>query len=168
MGWMFYGCSILKQINGLNIFNTNKVTNMKSMFQECKELEYLDLSNFNTSNVTVMSWMFSGCNKLKQVKGINNFNINKPTVDEMFNDCDNLGIFILKFLSTNQEINNFSMICHKSDIFSNVIQKLYLKFPKFDKNNIEFTANGGIIDSSKTLEKNNIKKNTSILMCEFD
>ena len=168
MGWMFYGCNILKEIKGINNFNTNKVTNMKSMFQECNALEYLDLSNFNTSNATDMSWMFNGCNKLKQIKGINNFNINKTTIDEMFNDCDKLGILILKFNSTEQSITNFPMICHKSDIFSNVLQKLYLKFPQFKSKNIQFTANGGIIDTSITLEKNNIKNSTSILVCDFE
>ena len=32
---------------------------MSRMFKECKELEYLDLSNFNTENVTDMSFMFN-------------------------------------------------------------------------------------------------------------
>ena len=48
---MFNECHKLKQIKGINKFNTNIVTNMRVMFQECYELEYLDLSNFNTSNV---------------------------------------------------------------------------------------------------------------------
>ena len=37
----------LKAIKGINNFNTLKVTKMTTMFQECYELEYLDLSNFN-------------------------------------------------------------------------------------------------------------------------
>ena len=36
---------------------------MKAMFQLCKELEYLNLSNFNTENVNDMSCMFALCNK---------------------------------------------------------------------------------------------------------
>ena len=44
------------------------------MFHQCKELEYLDISNFNTSNVTDLKKMFDRCYKLKQIKGINNFN----------------------------------------------------------------------------------------------
>ena len=46
------------------------------MFQQCNELEYLDLSNFDTSKVTDMSFMFSECYKLKEIKGINKFNTN--------------------------------------------------------------------------------------------
>ena len=49
---MFSGCSSLKEIKGINNFNTINATNMGGMFQGCYELEYLDLSNFNTMNVT--------------------------------------------------------------------------------------------------------------------
>ena len=35
------------------------------MFQECNELESLNLSNFNTSKVKDISFMFNKCNKLK-------------------------------------------------------------------------------------------------------
>ena len=36
---------------------------MRRMFQECNELEYLDLSNFNTYNANDMGWMFNECHK---------------------------------------------------------------------------------------------------------
>ena len=65
MGYMFSKCYKLKEIKGINNFNTYTVTNMKAMFQECNEIEYLDLSNFNTSNVTDLSYIFFNCNKLK-------------------------------------------------------------------------------------------------------
>ena len=44
---------------------------MKAMFQECSELEYLDLSIFNTSKVTNMSYMFNKCNNLKYLNLMN-------------------------------------------------------------------------------------------------
>ena len=58
---MFHECKNLKEIKGLNIFNTNKVTNMCAMFQRCYEIDYLDLSNFDTSNVTNIGGMFNDC-----------------------------------------------------------------------------------------------------------
>ena len=70
MSFMFTDGNKLKKIQGLNKFNTSKVTNMNSMFDECKELEYLDLSNFDTSKVTDISEMFCNCKKLR-IKGIN-------------------------------------------------------------------------------------------------
>ena len=62
---MFYGCSSLKELN-LNNFNTNNVTDMRSMFYGCSSLKELNLNNFNTNNVTNMRSMFSRClNELK-------------------------------------------------------------------------------------------------------
>ena len=51
---------------------------MRIIFQECNELEYLDLSNFNTANVTTMAFMFYNCNKLK-ILNLLNFTINCET-----------------------------------------------------------------------------------------
>ena len=69
---MFYNCHKLKEIKGINKFNTNQVTKMNAIFQECKELEYLDLSIFDTSKVNSMRIMFYNCHKLKEIKGIIN------------------------------------------------------------------------------------------------
>jgi len=78
----------LKKIKGINNFITSCVSSMRGMFNECNELEYLNLSNFNTSNVEDMGWMFNGCNKLKEIKGIENFNTIK--------DIDKLNISAFK------------------------------------------------------------------------
>ena len=62
---------------------------MRTMFQECNELIYLDLSNFNTSNVTNMSYMFNECHKLKEIKGINKFDTNNvKDMNSMFQECN--------------------------------------------------------------------------------
>ena len=73
MSEMFCECNNLKEIKGINNFITINVTNMIAMFQNCTELEYLDISSFNTSKVTDMAFMFNECLKLKEIKGINNF-----------------------------------------------------------------------------------------------
>ena len=85
---------------------------MGAMFQECNELEYLDLSNFDTSNVIDMGNMFFGCHKLKEIKGINNFNTNKVTnMNGMFQDCNELEYLILyKFNNSNAPINNKELL----------------------------------------------------------
>ena len=54
MKCMFNECHNLKEIKGINKINSSKVNNMSAMFQLCKEIKYLDLSNFDTSNVTYM------------------------------------------------------------------------------------------------------------------
>ena len=65
MSGMFLNCYKLRQIIGINNFNTANDTTMLSMFQLCKELEYIYLNNFDTSNATDMKFMFSSCYKLK-------------------------------------------------------------------------------------------------------
>ena len=62
---MFYNCKSLTNLD-LSNFNTQNVTDMRSMFYNCKSLTSLDLSNFNTQNVTDKGWMFFGCELLKK------------------------------------------------------------------------------------------------------
>ena len=80
---------------------------MRGMFEECEELEYLDLSNFNTSNVTNMEFMFKRCYKLKEIKGINNFDISKvENKEEMFEECKELSYSDLSDFNISSNINN--------------------------------------------------------------
>jgi len=75
---------------------------MASMFQGCKELLYLDLSNFNTINVTNMGLMFNECHKLKEIIGINNLNTFKAKdMTGLFQDCNEL-IYL--------DLSNFNII----------------------------------------------------------
>ena len=87
---MFSECKKLKEIKGINNFNTSKLIYMECMFSACGELEYLDLSNFNISKVIDMKGMFSFCHKLKQIKGISNFNTSQiNNKNEIFFGCIN-------------------------------------------------------------------------------
>ena len=62
-GW-FTGLRSLKRYRGFEYLNTSQVTDMKGMFEGCRSLRTLDLSNFDTAKVTDMSWMFDGCDSL--------------------------------------------------------------------------------------------------------
>ena len=44
MGYMFNEYLKLKEIKGIDKFNTSEVTTMKGMFQWCQEIKYLNLS----------------------------------------------------------------------------------------------------------------------------
>ena len=101
ISFMFDECSKLKKIKGLDKFNTINVTKMKGTFQNCSELENLDLSNFNTSKVIDMSFMFNGCSKLKEIKGTNWFNtINVTDMSYLFGDCKELEFLDLSNFNT--------------------------------------------------------------------
>ena len=98
---MFSGCHKLKEIKGINQFNTSKVQHMYAMFQHCKELEYLDLSSFDTYNVTKLDFMFNECIKLKEIKGINNFDTyNVISMMGMFRACSQLAYLDLSNFDT--------------------------------------------------------------------
>ena len=102
---MFNGCHSLKEINGINKFNTEKVLYMNKMFQDSTSLIYLDLSNFNTSNVENMEYMFNRCKNLKEIKGIDRFcNYKVTNLKSMLQDCNTL-----KYLDlSNFNISNIS------------------------------------------------------------
>ena len=134
MEWLFDGCYELKEIKGINNFITNKVTNMRSMFEFCNELESLDLSNFDTSNVTNMENLFHKCRKLKEIKGINNFNTKNVTnMRAMFRDCN-----VLKYLN----LSNFITINVKNmyKMFSECFDLEFLDLSNFDTSNVTDTS----------------------------
>ena len=98
---MFSTCYKLKEIKGLNNFNTNEVTNMWGIFSLCYQLEYLDLSNFDTSNVKDMTFLFNKCNKLKYLNLLN-FTINCETKNMLtFKNKKNC-----QFITNNKDLIN--------------------------------------------------------------
>ena len=68
------------------------------------------------------------------------------------------------FCSIDQNIK-WSISCNDSDIFSTIEKKLYNNFPEL-KGEYYFTANGTILEKSKTLKQNSIKDETIILINE--
>ena len=107
----------LRYIDGLEYFDTSKVTNMSYMFQKQQSLEALRLGSFNTSNVTDMSYMFSGCSDMTILlfdeMGFSRFDTSSVTnMSAMFSGCSSL---------TNLDLDNFdtSSVTNMSYMFSN-------------------------------------------------
>ena len=75
-GPMFYGARNLKEIQNLTNFNTSNAQDFNSMFENCENLQTLDLSSFDTSKVTDMTDMFSGAKNLKTIYVSNKWNTN--------------------------------------------------------------------------------------------
>ena len=113
MAGMFNGCHRLKEIIGMDKFKTIKVKNMVAMFQECNEIECLNLSSFNTSNTTNMGWMFYKCYKLKEIIGINNFDTSKVNnMRAMFAKCSEMIYLDLSNFNT-LNVDDFGWMFHK-------------------------------------------------------
>ena len=80
----------LETITGLECLNTEKVTNMCRMFDNCSSLTSLDVTHFNTANVTNMSYMFFSCSSLTSLD-VTHFNTaNVTNMSRMFEYCSSL------------------------------------------------------------------------------
>ena len=92
---MFKQCNKLRELIGLDKFNTSNVTNMGEMFYDCYYITKLDLSGFDTRNVTFMGGMFCICENLEELD-IRNFDMTNVTnTTQMFIECNNLRILRL-------------------------------------------------------------------------
>ena len=103
----FSGCTNLKQIKGIEYLNTEEMTDMSWMFNNCNSLTSLDLSNFNAPKVTNMRGMFKSCNSLTSLD-LSNFNApNLTDMSEMFWDCTSLTSLNLSNFNT-ENVTNMS------------------------------------------------------------
>ena len=95
----------LTQIEGIENLNTEKVTNMRSMFSGCICLKSLDVTNFNTANVKDMRDMFYDCRNLAELN-LSNFNTaNVENMRSMFSECKNLAELDLSNFNTAKVTN---------------------------------------------------------------
>lgn len=76
MAWMFDGIGVTHL--DIRNFNTSKVTNMNSMFRNCRLLTRLDISNFDTSNVLDIDEMFYSLDACEELN-INGLNLTRCT-----------------------------------------------------------------------------------------
>ena len=107
MGGMFNECICLENLD-LSKFDTKKVTNMRNMFYNCQKLKTLDLSSFETDMVTNMESMFYNCILLNTLKLTNKFNTQKvEDMCSMFNSCKELKTINLSGFDT-QNVEDMS------------------------------------------------------------
>ena len=105
----FADCFYLTEIEGIENLNTEKVTNMCSMFSGCFALTSLDVSNFNTQNVEDMSIMFESCSALSSLD-LSKFNTaNVKNMEDMFKECRKLSLLDLSNFNTERVKNMSSM-----------------------------------------------------------
>ena len=128
---MFSGCSNLTNITGISNLNTSQVTNMNSMFYNCRSLRSLDVSDFNTSSVTDMAYMFGDeIGKTFTNLDVSNFDTSNVTsMTYMFYRCSSL---------TSLDVSNFntSKVTSMFGMFSNCDSLTSLDVSNFDTSNV--------------------------------
>jgi surface protein len=110
MEFMFHSCEKLEELTFSNNFVVDNVIEMKGMFGKCHCLEKLDLRNFNTNKVKNMCSMFDQCYNLKEIL-INPKTFitkNVTNMGHMFNRCNNLKNINLSHF----DIQNAKFICY--------------------------------------------------------
>ena len=108
----FENCFNLQDIIGIRNLNTEYVTDMRKMFENCQALTSLDLSNFNTKKVTDMGYMFYGCEALTSLD-VSNFNTQNVTdMSSMFTFCRALTSLDVSKFNTQNVTKMNSMFCY--------------------------------------------------------
>jgi len=75
-------------------------------------------------------------------------------------------LIAVKFISTDQIINNFTAIVKNTDRFSKLEELLYEKYQNYRESNNYFIINGSKVKKNMTLEENNIKNNDLLTLTE--
>ena len=85
----FYKAYSLTSIEGIENLDVSGTRNITSMFECCKRLKVLDLSNFYTPNLNIMNNVFKDCTNLTTIYASDKFQIGKQGTD-VFTGCDKL------------------------------------------------------------------------------
>ncbi len=89
MSYVFNGCKSLKSLD-LSNFKTNSATDISYMFYECSSLTSLDVSKFETGNVTNMEYLFYNCSNVTSLD-VSHFDTkNVTSMKCMFAECKKL------------------------------------------------------------------------------
>ena len=112
---MFQDCKNITSIDLSNL-KTENVKDMSYMFNNCSNLTTINLSSFETLNVNRMKNMFCFCTKLTQIIGLSYFNTsNVIDMHEMFFGCESLASLNLSsFDFTNAKDIRFMLFKCKS------------------------------------------------------
>ena len=86
----FFQAYALTSIEGIENLDVSGTRNITSMFESCKRLTVLDLSNFYTPNLNIMNNVFKDCTRLTTIYASDKFQIGKQQGSDVFTGCDNL------------------------------------------------------------------------------
>lgn len=105
---MFYNCERLETID-LSSFDTSSSTSFASMFENCVKLEKIDCSKFKTTNSINFSEMFAFCRNVKELD-VANFDVSKAiNLSGMFQGCNSISSIDVSKFNTENTTNFSSM-----------------------------------------------------------
>jgi surface protein len=129
---MFAGCKKLMSLDVSN-FNTENVTNMRSMFEDCEILKNLNINNFCITNVVRINNMFEDCCALTELDLSSFDTSNVIKMDEMFNNCTALTTIYVSDKWTMEKVED------GNSMFDGCISLVGGKGTTYDENHTDHT-----------------------------
>ena len=115
MDSMFRNCKNLISLD-LSFIDTYKVKNMSSAFNNCENLRFLNIPNFNINSALDMTSIFKGCKSLKILNVYSFIGSNKLNLEDIFNDIlDNL----IYCIQDNSQIENINSLIKQKNAVNN-------------------------------------------------
>ena len=92
VSFLFFGCSSLKELPDISIWNISKITRLDLLFGKCSSLKSLpDISKWNTKNIRLLNGLFYKCKSLEILPDISKWNItNVFALSFLFYECSSL------------------------------------------------------------------------------
>ena len=140
-------------------FKNNKLEEkLKKLEEEFKKLNNLDknLDNNIDSKESLMKII------LEKDKEINELKIKLSRFPFELKEGEKL--MTVNFISADQKVQHYSLICKNTDTFNVLEKKLYEDYKEFYETENYFTFNGKKIHKLKSLDENNIRNNDIIML----
>ena len=131
MSYVFNGCKSLKYLD-LSNFKTNSATDISYMFSECSSLTSLDVSKFETGNVTNMEYLFYNCSNVTLLD-VSHFDTkNVTSMKSMFSCCSGV---------TELDVSGFDTrnVTNMANMFNSCKKLSSLNVNSFDLTNVTNT-----------------------------
>jgi hypothetical protein len=143
----------------LKISNLQKNLNESNDKIQQKEQELLNLKNNNFNQNIIQYYQNIIIQKDQEIFNLKN-NQQNNRGEKFYIDQ----IMALHFISMDGSLH-YSIPCTTTDIFAEIEEKLYKKFPKYRETNNYFLYNGKNILRFKTIGENKIENGMSITLC---
>ena len=121
MEFMFFNCISLTNVKFGDNFTIEKVKNIERIFQNCYNIENIDMSKFKSNELVDMGYMFKNCYKLKNIKFGPEFTTEKvETMYALFKNCTSLKKVDLSKFKSNSLLDMSYMFsdCHNLESYN--------------------------------------------------
>ena len=151
IAYCFRNCPNLTEINGLNTWNTNGLTNTTYAFEKTSLTSLDDMANWNTENVTNMSYMFQNT-PITNIDFMLNWNMGKVTnMSNMFSGCSSLTSANLSSWDTSGVTNMTNMFLNCSSLTTFISMPISVSISFSGCNNLTVDSLMSIVNNLATV-----------------